>query len=325
MIGIDQISTLGHDLARPECVLCTADGRIYAADWRGGVTIIEADGSQWSLLARDADFDLRPNGIGLLADGSVLLCHLGAEQGGVYRLAEDGALSPFLVEVDGAPLPPTNYAHLDDRGRVWVSVSTRLVPRALGYRPDIADGFIALVDDGEARIVAEGLGYTNECVVHPDGRRLFVNETFARRLSAYRIAPNGDLRERTTIAEFGAGTYPDGLAFDSEGGVWITSIVSNRVLRVAPDGAVETVVEDCDAAHLEWVERAFQDGTMGRPHLDGVKSARLRNISSLAFGGPDLRTAYLGCLLDQRIYRFRATHAGHPPAYWRFAGPRRRA
>jgi len=322
MIDINDISTLGRGLARPECVLCTANGRIYAADWRGGITVIEADRSQWSLLACDAEFNVRPNGICLMADGSVLLCHLGAEHGGVYRLAQDGALSPFLVEVDGVPLPPTNYAHRDDRGRVWVSVSTRLVPRALGYRPDNADGFIALVDQRGARIVADGLGYSNECVVHPDGRRLFVNETFARRLSAFQIAANGDLINKTTIAEFGAGTFPDGLAFDTEGGVWISSIVSNRVIRVAPDGAAELVVEDSDAAHLEWVEQAFQDGTMNRPHLDGVKSERLRNISSLAFGGSDLKTAYLGCLLDEQIYRFRSPVAGHPPPHWRFAGPR---
>ncbi len=323
MIDVDDIAAHGRDLARPECVLCTANGRIYTSDWRGGVTVIEADGEQWSLLARDADFEVQPNGICLMADGSVLLCHLGAERGGVYRLSADGTLRPFLTEVDGIELPPTNYAHLDAAGRVWISVSTRLMPRARGYRADNADGFIALVDAAGARIVADGLGYTNECVVHPDGRRLFVNETFARRLSAFDIAANGDLSNRTTIAEFGRGTFPDGLVFDAAGGVWITSIVSNRVIRIAPDGAHQLVVEDCDAGHLEWVEAAFQAGTMGRPHLDGVKSRRLGNISSLAFGGAELRTAYLGCLLDHSIHSFRSPCAGHPPAHWGFPGPAR--
>ncbi|MGL4975478.1 MAG: hypothetical protein ACRC56_09295, partial [Bosea sp. (in: a-proteobacteria)] len=36
-------------------------------------------------------------------------------------------------------------------------------------------------------------------------------------------------------------------------------------------------------------------------HLDGVKSSQLRNTSCLAFGGPDLRMGYLGCLLGDRI------------------------
>ena len=106
------------------------------------------------------------------------------------------------------------------------------------------------------------------------------------------------------------------MAFDVEGHLWIVSIISNRVLRVAPDGAVTTVLEDLDAAHVAWVEAAYLAGELGRPHLDGVKSARLRNISSIAFGGPALRTAYLGCLLDQRLPTFDVPVAGQPPAHW---------
>jgi len=325
MIDLDDIVTLGHDLSRPECILATEDGRVYAADWRGGATILEPDGRQWSLLACDSDVQVKPNGITLMADGSFLLCHLGDAEGGVFRLYEDGTLEPFLMDVDGVVLPPTNYAHLDRQGRIWITVSTRLVPRARGYRYDIADGFIVLVDAKGARIVADGLGYTNECIVHPDGQRLFVNETFQRRTTAFDITGNGDLKRKSTVTEFGAGTFPDGLAFDAEGDIWITSIVSNRVLRVAADGKHSIVVEDCEKDHVDWVERAFQDGTMGRPHLDGVKSERLRNISSLAFGGGHLRTAYLGCLLSDRIYSFPSPRAGYPPTHWRFSGPRRGA
>ena len=321
-VALDDIRTVGAGLARPECVLCTSDGRTYASDWRGGVSIIEPDGRQWSLLAEAPGFQVQPNGITLMADGSFLLCHLGAEDGGVYRLRADGSLSAFLLEAEGVPLPPTNFAHLDAQGRIWVTVSTRLIPRAQGYRPDNADGFIVLVDDRGARVVVDGLGYTNECIVHPDGERLFVNETFARRLTCFDILPGGGLANKRTVTEFGAGTFPDGLAFDAEGEAWITSIVSNRVLRVAGDGAVRTVLEDGDPEHIAWVEAAFLDGTMGRPHLDDVKSRRLRNTSSLAFGGPDLKTATLGCLLDSCLYAFNSPRAGYPTAHWAFDGPR---
>lgn len=323
MIDLSAIDRLGRGLARPECVLCTSNGRIYASDWGGGVTVIEADRSQWRLLARGADFQVRPNGICLMPDGTILLCHLGDELGGVFRLGADGSLQPFLTEVDGMPLPPTNYAHLDADGRVWVSVSTRLVPRAGGYRRDHADGFIVLVDARGARVVADGLGYTNECIVHPDGRRLFVNETFARRLVSFDIGGSSELSGKSVIAEFGPGTFPDGLAFDAEGGAWVTSIVSNRVIRVAPDGVQEVVIEDADPDHLAWVEAAYQGNGMGRPHLDQVRSVLLRNISSLAFGGKHLRTAFLGCLLGDSLCAFRSPVAGHAPAHWRFAGPPR--
>ncbi len=112
------------------------------------------------------------------------------------------------------------------------------------------------------------------------------------------------------------GTFPDGMAFDEEGHLWIISIISNRVLRVAPDGSAVIVLEDLEPAHVAWVEAAYLAGELGRPHLDGVKSVKLRNISSIAFGGPDRRTAYLGCLLDDAIYAFDSPVAGLAPAHW---------
>ncbi len=309
---------IGEGLRRPECVLCTSDGRVHASNWDGGVTLLSPEGGKVDLIAGTGSPEVRPNGICRQADGSYLLAHLGPEDGGVYRLSSDGALTPYLLELDGATLPPTNYVHLDSKGRVWITVSTRQVPRSLGYRGDVADGFVVLVEQGEARIVADNLGYTNECVVHPDGERLFVNETFARRLSSFDIASDGSLSNKTTVAEFGAGTFPDGLTFDREGGIWITSIVSNRVIRISADGEQQVMLEDNDAAHLEWVEAAFQDGSMGRPHLDVCKGDRLKNISSLAFGGPDLTRIYLGCLLGDAIAVYESPVPGYAPSHWDF-------
>jgi hypothetical protein len=195
-------------------------------------------------------------------------------------------------------------------------VSTRKQPRSLDYRPDCAGGFIVLADAKGARIVADGIGYTNEAIVSPDGVWLYVNETFGRRLSRLPIRPDGSLGAKEVVTAFGHGTYPDGLTFDAEGHVWITSVVSNRVIRVAPNGAQTLVLEDADAAHVEECEAAYLSGTLGRPHLDKVAGRMLRNISSLAFGGPGLRTAYLGCLLGDSIAAFDTPVAGHPPPHW---------
>jgi hypothetical protein len=120
------------------------------------------------------------------------------------------------------------------------------------------------------------------------------------------------------VAVFGKGTFPDGLAFDAAGGVWVTSIVSNRVIRVGPDGAQQLVLEDADGAHVDWCEQAFAAGDMGRAHMDACGGRFLKNISSLAFGGADLRTAYLGCLKGDSIAVFRSPVAGHPPVHWRY-------
>ncbi len=318
-IRVSDLRFVGAGLVRPECVLATRAGRLYTADWRGGVAATAADGAHtlYAPAERRRDRALRPNGIALRRDGSFLLAHLGERTGGVHVLRRDGDVRPLVETVDGVDLPPTNFVHEDAQARVWVTVSTRRVPRAAAYRADVADGFIVLADARGARIVAEGLGYTNEALPSPDGSFLYVNETFGRRLSRFRIAADGTLRSRETVCNFGHGTYPDGLAFDAEGGVWIVSVVSNRVLRVAPDGAQEVILEDADAAHVEWCERAYREGRLGREHLDRAAGRCLKNISSLAFGGPDLRTAYLGCLLGDRVASFRSPVAGHAPVHWR--------
>jgi hypothetical protein len=311
---LPELEWIGRGLNRPECVLAHRSGWTFAATWegRGGVSAIAPDGRVINHLACADGPAIRPNGIALEADGSFLIAHLGEEDGGVHRLHPDGSLEPVLTEVGGRPIPPSNFPVVDNLGRLWLSVSTTRVPRSLDYNPDARSGMLVLMDERGARVVADDLGYANEFIVSDDGLRLFVNETFRRRLVRYDIANDGSLKKPQVIAAFGAGTFPDGLAMDSEGGLWVTSIVSNRVIRIAPDGGNSLFLEDCDLEHLAWVEEAFHAGRMGRPHLDGIRSRALRNISSLAFGGPDLRTGYLGCLLGDSIATLRLPVAGMP-------------
>lgn len=314
-IALKQLADVGHDLHRPECVLCTSDGAVYVSDWQGGVCRIDADGSQSRLLGKNSPVEIQPNGIALLPGGSFLLANLG-EDGGVWNLTADGTVSPVVTEVDGVALPPTNFVLADSDSRIWITVSTQQSPRVAAWRPDVADGFIVLVDAAGPRVIASDLGYTNEVQLHPSGEWLYVNETFAKRTSRMRINSDGSLGRRETVTEFGHGVFPDGLYFDEDGGFIVVSIVSNRVIRVAPDGTHETWIDDSIADHVNWVEDAFQNGSMDRTHLDSIKGKKLKNTSSIAFGGPDRRLSYLGCLLDERITCFRAPVAGVRPAHW---------
>lgn len=320
-IALDALQFIGSGLVRPECVVAHASGLLFAPDWTepGGVSVIAPSGSVTRILATQPDADLelpvRPNGIALEPGGSVLLAHLGEERGAVLRLWPSGHCTTVVDAVGKDPLPPANFVVRDRRGSLWITVSTRMVPRARDYRPDACTGFIALHADGETRIVADGLGYTNECLLSGDERTLFVNETFARRLTAFDVDDNR-LANRRTMATFGPGIFPDGLAPAADGSLMVTSIVSNRVLRVAPDGTAEIILSDCDPDHVAWVEEAFQAGMMGRPHLDGVRSQALHNISNLAFSGADLKTAHLGCLLGDAIATFESPLAGKPLPHW---------
>ena len=105
------IRYIGEGLSRPECVLAHSSGLIIVPDWTGtgGVSVIWPDGRVRRHLAVAPPFDLKPNGIALLAGGDILLVHLGADTGGVWRLAPDGSVRPEIRDVDGMPLPPANF------------------------------------------------------------------------------------------------------------------------------------------------------------------------------------------------------------------------
>jgi sugar lactone lactonase YvrE len=303
-ISISRLEPVGHDLHRPECVLAQPNGDLFVPDWRGGVTRITADGSQETWLARTTH-DVRPNGIALLPDGSFLLASLGGA-GGVWRLERNGRLAPFVTEVDGITLPPANFVTSDHLGRVWISVSTRRAPRQDAWRPDVADGFIVLVDDTGARVVADGLHYVNEVRPDPSGTWLYVVETFGRRLIRFPLARDGTLALRETIVTLGHGCFPDGFAFDDEGGIWIASLVSNRLLRLH-NGTIETVLEDVNLDYMDAVERAFGAGEMRRDHLGPIPGTTLQQLTSVAFGGPDGDMVFLGSLHGRCVHWFRAS------------------
>lgn len=311
------LGRFGQGLTRPECVLCTGAGDVVVSNWKGGVTHVRPDGSQRDILSQGPT-PIGTNGFAVLANGDFLLANLHNDGGGVWRLHPDGAAEPYLVEVEGQPIQPANYVGLDRQGRVWITVSTRHEPRSLAQRPDIADGYVILVDAKGARVVADGLGYTNEAIVDGAGDWLYVNETFGRRTSRFPIRGDGSLGRRETITEYGAGTYPDGLAFDEAGAVWITSVISNRVIRVEPDGTQEILLEEADAAVLDAIEADFQAGRFGPASHEKIRTEVMQSISSIAFGGPDRKTAYLGNLLDSTVYTFRSPVAGLAMAHWDF-------
>jgi len=314
-LSLDDVSLLGKGLNRPECVLATARGDLFTADWRGGVAHLMPDGTQMLYTGSTADIPegLRPNGIALEADGSFLLANLGSEIGGVWRLTRDGQVSPVLIEIDGRPVPPSNYVVRDHLGRLWLTISTTLVPRSLDYRRNAASGLIAVMDGKGARIVAEGLGFTNECQISPDQNWLYVNETYGRRLSRFRLHDDASLGPKETVHEFGRGEFPDGLAFDAEGNVWIAGVISNQLIRIeSGTGRAEIVLSETDADHVAWVEKAYEESALGRPHMDKTPATKLKNLSSIAFGGPERKTLYCTESTSGSILRAQLDVAGLP-------------
>jgi len=319
----DHIPTLhrvGHGLTRPECVLAHSSGLLFTSNCAdsGGISVICNSGETHSLLGNSPQNPIKPNGIALESDGHFLLAHLGDSDGGIYRLTPNGAIAGVVTHANGYPLPPTNFVTVDAIGRIWITVSTTVAPRANDYRKNACTGFIAVAEQGQynARIVVNDLAYANECVVDMNNNYVYVNETFGRRLLRFDLATDGSLSNRHILTTFNVGTYPDGLTLVDDGSLIITSIVSNRVIKVSPNGEQELILEDADIAFVEAAESAYRSDSLGSKHLASTGETSLANISSLAFGGYDRTTAYIGNLLGSCLYSFETDMHGVAPSHW---------
>jgi sugar lactone lactonase YvrE len=86
--------------------------------------------------------------------------------------------------------------------------------------------------DGELREVAGDIEFPNGMVLTPDGRTLVIAESFAGRLTAFDVAPDGGLSNRRVWAQ---NLGPDGICLDAEGAIWVQT-ADEAVVRVAADG-----------------------------------------------------------------------------------------
>lgn len=312
------LRVVARGLNRPECVLALSDGTLLAAHGGGGYsTIVPASQHVTHVLPMSKQRAFVPNGIALAPDGRVLFADLGgAEVGGLFAIDPRGGVETLLAEVVGEALPPTNYVTVDNGGTTWFSVSTRQRPRSLAWNHAVRDGFIGVIDHRGTRIVADGLGYTNEVAFSPDGRWLYTNETYAQCVSRFALLPGPALGPKEVVAQLDGADLPDGLSFDEHGGVWLTCIASNRLLVLRPDGELQVVLEDPDPEHVARVVEGIRTRSLSHATMQTAGRSRLGNISSIAFGGAHLRTAYLGCLLNDCIRAFDSPVAGMAPAHW---------
>lgn len=310
-----QLEQTGSGLNRPECVIAARDGSLYTGDWTLGIARIAPDGTTGPALETDLIAQgFRPNGIALTADGDFLFANLSRKSGGVWRVGRRGGVRPFATEVAGRPIPPTNFV-LVDGDRVWITISTT-THKHQHFTAEENTGQILLVKDGKVTVAADGLNWTNEMRISPDGRHLFVNETFACRTTRYDVAADGMLTKPFHLT-YPAGTFPDGMAFDVEGALWIICVVSNRLIRVAPDLTWTIVFEDITPDALATIGAAYVRGCLTWDHIVQSRGSRVSNLSSVAFGGPDLKTLYLGGLGIDAVQVWQSPVAGLPMAHWR--------
>ena len=311
--SLADLSEIGKRLNRPECVLAAQDGSLYTGDWTLGIARIAPDGTTGPAVDVDLiERGFRPNGIALLPSGDFLITDM-SRTGGIWRVSRRGDVSPFATAIAGHPVSPTNFV-LVDGDRTWVTISSTARNHE-HFAADENTGQILLVRDGIVSVAADGLNWTNEVRVSPGGKYLFVNETFACRTTRFDIDVDDTLSNPVQL-NFSRDIYPDGMAFDSEGGLWITSVISNRLIRVAPDLTWTILLEDPDPT-LTAIASAHAQGLLTWNLISRSRGSRLSNLSSIAFGGPDLKTVYLGGLGHDSVFALRSAVSGHPMSHWR--------
>ena len=323
----DSIRTVGRDLQRPECILAEPDGTLWSADARGGVMRIRPDGEQ-QLIAQRVDstfgdsplvdkYILRgtlPNGLAFDRNGDILIANFGTNA--LERMTRDGRSTTLHTAIDGQPLGKTNFILRDSRDRLWLTVTTRLEPWTRSVTERSADGYVALIDGRGIRIVADGFVGTNEVRLDAAEEWLYVVESNARRISRLRVQPDGALTGREIFGPADLGGIPDGFAFDALGNLWITLVMYDRLIALTPDGEILTLLDDGAPGQAAELDRHFHARTLTPERMLAAGGKLARWMASVTFGGPDLRTVYLGSLMGTTIPYFRSPVPGLPMVHW---------
>ena len=321
------ISYVGQDLQRPECILAEKDGSLWSADARGGVVHIRPDGSQqlvaqsldttFGATADEADRFTKgtlPNGLAFDADGSLLISNFGTDR--LERMSRTGETTVMLDTIDGSPIGKVNFVLRDSKGRIWLTISTRIVNWMAAVSPKIADGYVAVLDDKGARIVADGFRFTNEIRFDANEEWLYVVETTGRCITRLRIDEKGEAVAREIFGPADTGGFIDGIAFDEYGNLWGTHVMSDRIFAITPQGDFRVILDDDNPGPSKALYEAFERDE-ATPELMLACGGEIAPwFASVTFGGPDLKTLYIGSLRGTRIPFFRSPVAGLPMVHW---------
>ena len=204
------------------------DGSLWFSDVYGPTILrMETDGA----LSAVATVPGYPSGLGWLPDNTLLA--VSAVDKRVVRVAPDGTQTTH-ADISHLATWYANDMVVDGVGRAYVGNQGYDLAGGASPRPTV---LILVEPDGSARVVADDVLFPNGSVITADGRTLIVAETFAGRLTAFTITDDGSLTERRLFASLD-GAFPDGIALDAEGAVWLASPPSHEVIRVAATGAV---------------------------------------------------------------------------------------
>ena len=329
------IRFVGQDLQRPECILAERDGTLWAADARGGVMRIAPDGSQQFIGQRADDrfgsaatdtadaFEAKftqgtlPNGLAFAADGSLLISNFGTDC--LELMTRDGRTRTLYDRIDGQAIGKVNFVLRDSKNRIWLTISTRVNPWTQAAARRVRDGYIAVVDEHGLRVVADGFHFTNEIRLDAREDWLYIVETTGPHISRMRLVESARgvaLTDREVFGPSHLGGYPDGIAFDAHGNLWCTLVMVDKLVALTPQGDLRLLLDDGDPTASRNLLDKMDAGTVTAEDMARAKGTLAPWMASITFGGPDLRTVYVGSLLGTTIPCFRSPVPGLPMVHW---------
>jgi gluconolactonase len=323
------IRYVGHDLRRPECILAEPDGTLWSADARGGVVKLDPSGSQQLVTQRLSDhFDnssteasrylegTLPNGLAFARNGDILISNFGTDR--LEIMTRDGESRVLADSVEGQAIGKVNFVLRDSKDRIWITISTKIKNWMHALRTDLADGYIVRYENGTFRIVADGFRFTNEIRFDAKEEYLYVVETTGGCISRLKVGDDGNLSNREVFgpSSLGKGAWPDGIAFDTFGNLWGTLVYSDKLFVLSPEGDLRVLLDEGDPVLVDALERAFVKNSVTEDVLFVTGRGIAPWMASVTFGGPDLKTLYIGSLKGSRIPYFRVPVAGLPMVHW---------
>lgn len=197
-------------------------------------------------------------------DGKLLVA-LGSKL--IFFTPATDAREDLGVALPNAPEARFNDGRTDPLGNFWIgSMGNNVGPHGEGLEVPEKLGKLYRYRFGEELEEFEsGIGISNTLCWAPDGKTFYFGDTLANEIRAYPYnSVTGDIGlGQPHFTGFDRG-YPDGSTIDKDGYIWNCRFFGGCVVRVAPDGSVDKIIE-----------------------------MPVKNITTCCFGGPDLSALYI--------------------------------
>ena len=209
------------------------DGALYAGGEAGQVYRISPDGKKFEVIANTGGFCL---GITLDQQENIYICDAGRHA--VLKVTPQGQVSTLATSVAGRKLINPNFSVFDSAGNLYFSDSGEWKQ---------ANGVVyRLRPDGSGELFAAGpFHFANGLALDREERFLYVVESNMDRVLRIEIRSDGPASNPEVFAD-GLARVPDGLAFDAEGNLYVTTYASNCIYRVTPSRQVQLLCQDVE-------------------------------------------------------------------------------